>query len=197
MKTPYLVVEDALSEALGVNLLLECAPHLPPPKCLRKDGFGYLRSNMSKWVRLAQREPVLILTDLDRKPCAPRLLSEWCGDSDRPQNLFFRIAVREVESWFMADHHALRKLIGPKGVLPPHPDELPDPKKHLLKLALLASREVRIDLLAQPDAVAGQGPGYNARLSALVRKEWSAVRASQRSPSLKRAYERLRQLSRV
>jgi len=40
-----------------------------------------------------------------------------------------------AESWLLADHDAMRKLIGPRGAAPQHPDELAQPKQHLLRLA--------------------------------------------------------------
>lgn len=106
-----------------------------------------------------------------------------------------RIAVREVESWVLADHEAMRKLIGKKGTLPPEPDELPDPKQHLLKLAKLAARPVREDLVKATGAVASQDIGYNRRLTAWVGSNWSPERAAQRSPSLQRTREHLKELA--
>jgi hypothetical protein len=97
-----------------------------------------------------------------------------------------------VESWALSDHEAMRKLIGPHGTLPARPDDLPNPKQHLLQLAQRAPREVRIDLVKQAGAMASQGIGYNARLSEWIRSKWSPVRAAQLSPSLRSTRERLR-----
>jgi hypothetical protein len=190
-----LATEDVLSEAIGLRLLAELPVPITPGLLLRKDGFGYLRRGMKNWRQLALRQSVLILTDLDQVACPIALKADWLGDKAAPASLMLRVAVREVESWVLADHEAMRKLIGPKGTLPPEPDTLPDPKQHLLKLAKLAARPVRQDLVKETGAVASQGIGYNHRLTNWVRSDWSPERAAQRSPSLQRTRTRLRELA--
>lgn len=190
-----LATEDELSEAVGVKLLSE-HPVLAasPPKLLRRGGFGYLRSRVDSWRQMANHHVVVVLTDLDRAACPLLLLEDWLG-AERlcPENLLLRIAEREVESWLLADHQALKGLIGPRGKFPNEPDKLPDPKLHLLTLAHKAPRAVKDDLIAQQGAVASQGIGYNRRLVSWVQKEWSPERASARSPSLLRARNALRE----
>ncbi len=190
-----LATEDALSEKVGLQLLSEI--NLAPQEVmlLRKGGSGYLRSKMDSWRNLAQQKPVLLITDLDRVSCPVKLMNTWLEASPAPPNLFIRIAVREIESWLLADHEAVRQLIGGKGKLPPQPDALPDPKSHLLQLAKLAGRDVRADLVKEKDAMASQGLGYNARLSTWLASSWSAERAATRSPSLARTRFRLQELA--
>lgn len=184
-----LATEDEVSEAVGIKLLAEHEILAEAdPMLLRKNGFGYLRSRMDSWRQMANRQIVVVLTDLDTAACSLALLRDWLGTEwPCPQNLLLRIAVREVESWLLADHDAFEKLIGKKGRLPIDPDELPDPKRHLLGLAQKAPRAVREDLVAQQGAVANQGVGYNRRLVEWVQAEWSPERAAARSPSLLRA----------
>jgi hypothetical protein len=189
-----LATEDALSESIGQRLLAELTPRLGVPMLLRRGGFGYLKSNMSRWRKLAELHPVLILTDLDAKACPSVLLTEWLDDRACPPNLLLRVAVREAESWLLADHQAIRQLIGPRGKLPVQPDAVSDPKPVLLKLAQLAPRDVRLDLVKVADAASSQGIGYNAHLTNWVRNEWSPERAAQRSASLERTRLRLQQM---
>ncbi|GAB3361877.1 MULTISPECIES: hypothetical protein [Giesbergeria] len=190
-----LATEDMLSEAVGLQLLREINLSPPDIQCLRKDGFGYLQSKMSNWKALAKIKPVLLITDLDQVACPSEMCEAWLGTTPTPSDLLLRIAVREVESWVLADHDAMRQLMGPKGKLPIHPDELPDPKSHLLQLAKQASREVRQDLVKEKGAVASQGIGYNTRLGSMVASCWSPERAASRSPSLARTRLRLRELA--
>lgn len=187
-----LATEDALSESLGQRWLAELAPRLQAPLLLRKGGFGYLRAGMPKWRQLSQRQAVVILTDLDKASCPGELRTDWLGDLPCPENLLLRVAVREAESWLLADHEAMRQLVDSKGVLPRNPDELPDPKQFVLQLAEKAPRDVRLDMARVPGAMSGQGIGYNARLTALVSTVWSPERAAERSHSLDRARIRLR-----
>ena len=157
-----LATEDELSEKVGLRLAGEVG--LEVGTCLRRNGFGYLKSRISNFCQMARQHPVLLITDLDQKACASGLMNDWLGELGRPDNLVFRIAVREVESWLLADHEAMRILLGPKGTLPFAPDNLIDPKQALLTLAMGASRDVKEDLLAQRGSIASQGIGYNARL---------------------------------
>ena len=190
-----LATEDELSEAVGRRLLEETPGRFHPSLYLRQGGFGYLRANINKWCELAHQLPVLLLTDLDRSLCPQKLMNQWFGEHERPNDLVFRVAVRETESWLLADHVAMRQLFGPRGRLPLDPDVLPEPKSSLLKLAGLAARDVRNDLVVRRGAIASQGIGYNARLSLFVQTTWSPERAAQRSKSLSRARERLGELA--
>jgi len=190
-----LATEDELSEAAGVKLLSE-HPVLAgtPPMLLRKNGFGYLRSRMDSWRQMAKRQIVIVLTDLDKVACPVILLEDWLGaERQHPENLLLRIAEREVESWLLADHEALVKLIGKKIQFPVQPDNLSDPKQHLLGSAKKAHRAVREDLVAQQGAIARQGIGYNSRLVKWIQTEWSPERAATRSPSLLRARNVMRE----
>lgn len=190
-----LATEDQLSEAVGLRLLSETEPLLQPYQLLRRDGFGYLRSRMESWCQLSRVQPLFLLTDLDRQACPRELIEEWLGDRTCPPNFLFRVAVREVEAWLLADHQGMRNLIGSKGKLPDMPDDIQDPKLALLSLARLASRNVREDLVRLDGGALRQGVGYNARLCEWVQNSWSPARAAQRSPSLDRARTRLSELA--
>ncbi len=187
--------EDELSEAMGLRLLKDAGYDLQPSPLLRRNGFGYLRSKMDSWCEMAQRKPVVLLTDLDTATCPMALRTDWMGARNVPENLVLRIVVREIEAWVLADHEALRTLVGQRGSLPPNPDVLPDPKQYLLRLiARQARRSIREDLVAEKGAIASQGIGYNARLSEWVATVWNPERAALRSSSLQRARLRLGEL---
>lgn len=145
---------------------------------------------------MAAREPIILITDLDQSACAPTLIADWLQGAAKPAEFVFRVAVREVESWIIADHDALRALMGPRiRSLTDDPDGLSDPKRTLLRIAEKAPRDVRLDLVARRNAVASQGLGYNARLCEMVREHWSPSRAARRSPSLARTRRTLRELA--
>ncbi len=190
--TPIAIAtEDELSEAIALRLIAEVPqPHHITLK-LRKDGFGYLRSKMDNWRAMAAHQVMVVLTDLDRANCLVEFRNAWLSARPLPANLLLRVAVREVESWLLADHIALRALIGSKGSLPGQPDELPDPKQFLLQLAKTAPKAIREDLVKTMPGHLAQGLGYNTRLTALVNTQWCPERAAERSPSLARARLRL------
>jgi hypothetical protein len=192
--TPIAIAtEDQLSEAIVIRLISEIStPHYITFK-LGKRGGGYLRSKMNSWCQMAQQQIVAVLTDLDRANCLIEFRDQWLV-GEPPPNLLLRIAVREVESWVLADHVAMRALIGVKGVLPSAPDELADPKQTLLKLAKRAPKKIREDVIKIVDGNLMQGLGYNALLTAWVDSEWNPQRAAERSPSLARARLRLKEV---
>lgn len=191
-----LATEDELSEAIGKRLLEGASPALSVGLTLRQNGQGYLRKKMKNWCQMASSgQPVLLLTDLDRTSCGPALLDDWYGTHHRPDDLVFRIAVREVEAWLLADHAAMSSLLGRAVRLPEEPELLADPKRKLLELAQKAPRSVRDDLVVERGATASQGLGYNARLTGVVAQHWDPHRAAQRSDSLRRALRRIGELA--
>ena len=168
-----------------------------PPAGLRRGGNGYLRARMRNFCQLARHEPLLLITDLDSWPCPAALCSQWLRGLARPSTMLVRVAVREVESWLLADHEAIEILLGrrPTPRLPMQTDRIANPKAFLLGLACKAAREVRLDLCTESGAEVRQGIGYNARLGGFVREAWDPQRAAQRSDSLRRARQRLRELA--
>lgn len=194
MITVSLVTEDELSEAIGLRLLTDFLRFPASIRTLRRGGFGYIRSKMNNWCQLSHLHPVLIITDLDRASCPASLKTEWVGTSTHSKNLVFRVAVREIESWLLADHETMQLLIGKKGQLPSNPDELNDPKQYLLELSKKAPREVRYDLIKQEGSICSQGMGYNRRLTTTVNQNWCPIRAAKLSPSLQKAIFRIQTL---
>jgi hypothetical protein len=196
MPTIHLATEDHVTEMVGRRLIREIGPSFETGVAFQKNGFGYLKSNMDKFCELARRSPLLLLTDLDQENCVRKLLSTWIGQRQLSPHFLFRIAVRETESWLLADHVGMRKLLV-KGArnLPREPDLLPDPKRKLLQLAGNAPREIKNDLITARGALASQGLGYNQRLGDFATNDWSPSRAASNSPSLNRTLVRLNELA--
>lgn len=194
-QTVALATEDELSERVGQRLLGEVGLHAEP--CLRKDGFGYLKKNVEKFRDLAMHQPVLLLTDLDQAPCPSELLHRWLGRRNMPENLVFRVVVREIEAWLLADRIAMTELLGNGAArrLPDRPETVPDAKHVLLDLARRAPRDVREQLVPAKGAIAAQGLGYNSLLGERVMTHWSPERAASNAPSLARARRALRRLA--
>jgi hypothetical protein len=184
--------EDALSEAVAEILLLQIGRH-PVAQRLRKSGFGYLKGRISDFNRMAAKVmPVLLLTDLDRGECAPELVTAWLpGGPDA--NLLFRVAVRETESWVLADRPAFAEFLGISiAKMPDRPDDLQDPKCALLDLVRKSRRrDLKEVILPTPGISFPVGLGYNERLTGFVRRHWNCRRAAEASPSLARAVKRV------
>lgn len=132
----------------------------------KQGGFGYLKKQSPAFNNLAKACPVLLLTDLDQRPCAPALLDEWLKHPRHPDFLL-RVAVREVEAWLLACDTELRRFLGiRRDVHFPAPEVLPDPKAELLKLAADSPRRELREAIVRRDTGGNlrQGPAYNSTL---------------------------------
>jgi len=187
-ETPiHLVVEDALSEAVLKRLLTHADRDFAAGHCYGKSGFGYIRRNLRRFNQAARSAAYLVLTDLDREKCPPILLRDWLGAPRHP-NLLFRIAVREVEAWLMADRQGFAGFLKISPIaIPVSVETLPDPKRTLVNLAR-KSRSAIIRKAIVPTAgwTATQGPDYNGALIHFVQSVWDVDRASAQSDSLYR-----------
>ncbi len=183
-----LVVEDELSERVLRHLLRESGRPYQVGLCYGRAGFGYIRRNIAAFNHAAKGTPYIVLADLDKTECAPLKMGEWLA-APRHTNLLFRVAVREVEAWLLADRislaHFLRIQID---LIPQEFDRAPDPKAALIALARKSRRgELRRDLVPKPGSTSTQGPNYNARLADFVDNYWDASVAAQHSLSLAKA----------
>ncbi|TYT76029.1 DUF4276 family protein [Desulfobotulus mexicanus] len=189
----YLATEDPISQALVIQVVEQTGTGPFVFEALKTSGFGHLKKNLPALIRLAAHCPVFLLTDLDQKPCAPFLIQQWLGENPLPEKFLFRVAVREVESWLLADRKGMADFMGaPLEQVPANPDFLADPKETVLKIARrYASRAVWQDIVPAKGVRAKVGVGYNQRLMAFVQESWSLERAVIHSESLGRAHQRL------
>ncbi|MGP8251373.1 MAG: hypothetical protein ACLQHF_05015 [Terracidiphilus sp.] len=193
-----LAVEDELSEAVLRKLLGSLAIY-SLGFAYRRGGYGYLRKTILGWNRAAKGIPFLVLTDLDNKySCPAELVADWLSVPRHP-NLLFRVAVREVESWLLADVDNISRFFRlPAREFPRDCDLLTDPKRELVELGRKSkSKLIRDSIVPRRGSTAKQGPAYNSCLTEFVRDRWNFETASANSPSLARTIERLRTFSPV
>jgi len=187
-----LAVEDALSEAVARKLLESCEQPFAVGTIYNRGGYGYLRRTIGGWNSAAKGKPFLVLTDLDDKPCTSALIGDWLKVPMHP-NLFFRLAIREVEAWLLADAEGLSQYLAiRRNLIPEDPEDLPDPKQTLLTLAGQSRRkQIREDIVPKKGSTAQIGPGYNLSLGEFVRTHWNVGAAASKAQSLRRALHRL------
>ena len=188
-----LAVEDELSSAV-VRRLLRNHP-VASNGCMVAGlrGFGYLKANLGNYMQVAKNvRPVFMLTDLDHSICAPSLMAAWFQGASMPRQFLFCVAVREVESWLLADRTAMAAFLDvSEAKITRDVESISGPKEYLLKLASRAPRDIRRDLLPAKNAVASQGFGYNSRMGQFVEQYWSPERGGEICSSLKRAMDRI------
>jgi hypothetical protein len=189
-----LVYEDILSYEVLFQLIDHLKPKFQIADKLLGNGFGYIKRLIKGFNHAAKVHPYLILTDLDHNECPVRLLTSWLPEPKHP-NLIFRVAIREVESWILADRLGFAEFLGlPQARIPARPELLKDPKKTLVALAARSPKKgLRRDLCPRPGSTAHVGRYFNPRLVAFVRSKWCLERACRRSPSLARALRCLRE----
>jgi hypothetical protein len=182
-----LAVEDRLSEEVLRKILKSTDKCYQVGRCHCGGGFGYLKKNIHGFNNAAKGMPFLVLADLDDDECAPTKIQAWLS-VPRHHNLIFRIAIREVESWILADRVGFSKFIGVRrDLIPREADSIDDPKRFLVELARRSrKRTLREDLVPREGGTATQGPAYNERLAIFVRGDWNPRRAVPGSPSLER-----------
>ncbi|MEW6427842.1 MAG: hypothetical protein AB1568_07390 [Thermodesulfobacteriota bacterium] len=193
----YIATEDALSETVAERLVAEVNHGLVVAVRIGRRGNGYLRAKLPELRKVARSVAVLLLTDLDRTDCPPTLIADWNGDIGNPPEMLFRVAVREIEAWLLADRQGFADFFHvPMAKLPANPESIDDPKRFLLHLVSRhGRREAKSMLLPERGSKAKIGLGYNQMLGRFVADGWSIERACTTSDSLDRARRRLRELT--
>lgn len=158
------------------------------------NGKQKLKKFASAWNKAARNGgPRLILCDLDAEPCPSGLITQFVGQ--RNVNLCFRVAVREIEAWLLADAKGIARFfdISPS-VVPPKPENLPKPKESMIDLARRSNiLKFSESMAPRPGSGRSQGPAYSKYIIDFVTDYWSPAHAidSKRAPSLNRAFRRL------
>ena len=191
-----LVVEDILSELCLRKILFLFDDKYDIQNCYGKKGKDYIISKLNGFNHASRHKPFLVLIDLDMKECAPVFIRE-CINFKINQNFLFRIAVREVESWILANRKEFASFLGiPIKLLPGNPDEITDPKQTIVDLARRSrKRKIREAIVPNIRGTAKVGPDYNGRLGFFLKNIWNPEDAMRYSASLKRTFISLQNYS--
>ena len=157
-------------------------------------GWTYIQQKVSGFA--SAKSPILILVDFmdTGAACAPEIVGSWLPSAH--ELCVFRVAVRELESWLMADrntfaefaHIALAKV-------PLQPDGITDPKQTLINLSRHSrSSKIRNGMVPARGTSASEGVSYTPLLTAYCRNHWRPDIAAEASPSLSKALTRLNEL---
>ena len=160
-----------------------------------RNGKPALRDRIRGYNNAARHAPWVVLVDLDSDAdCAPLLRDEWVP-APAP-NLCFRIAVRGVEAWLMADATTLAHHLGVRPTLVSvAPEELQHPKDAMVALARRSRRKAILqDMVPRVRSGRRVGRAYTSTLIEYVQQHWQPEVAAGRSESLRRAILCLRGL---
>jgi hypothetical protein len=157
-------------------------------------GKPFLKERINAFNNAARFNPWMVLIDLDASECAARLRSDWLAAPSRLMR--FRIAVRAIEAWLMADMDTLSDLLHVRrSLIPVNPDIVEDPKRQLVNLARRSARtEVRKDMVPRTGSGNSVGPAYSSRLIEYISDQsrgWRPKEAVRVSDSLRRCWTSL------
>ena len=189
------LVEGPLDEAVASRLLRAAKHELQ--YCWGKRGVAFVRASVTKYASSVHSAPLLVLVDhMDTGlGCPPEVVTSWIRK--RTTGLIFRVVVREIESWLMADRRNLADFLRvPIGRIPLRPEDEVDPKKRLVAIAR-GSRSITIrgKIAPRPSSTAQVGPLYQSEMQRFVQDLWDPRNVEERvAPSLTRCLERLCEL---
>ncbi len=187
-----LAVEDLVSETVIRTIIKQSGRPFLIGRCYGKKGAGYLKSKIRGFNNAAKGIPFFVLTDLDQVECVPILLQSWVNIPLHP-NFIFRVAVKEIESWILADRKNFAQYfqISIK-YIPKNTDEILDPKRELIKIVSKSKkRDLKEAIVPQKGGTARIGPDYNAKICEFINTKWNVYSAMKFSRSLKKTYDKI------
>lgn len=189
-------VEGPVDEAVVKRLFLEIGAI--PGQVYGKNGKSLLKARINGYNNAARYRPWLVLVDLNGEAdCAPDLCRAWIPH--KAPKLCFRVAVREVEAWLLADREHVSKFLSVSKVrIPLNPELEENPKQVMVNLAARSRRrDIREDMVPRHGSGRQVGPAYTSRLIEFISASaggWRPAVASERSQSLRRCIECLGRL---
>ena len=193
-KRIVIAAEDVLSIEVARKLLEENG-HYTTSHVINAHGFGNLKKDIRAYHKMGYDGLTsLVITDLDMGNCAPELIDDWLGMKPH-RNFMFRVAIREIEAWLLADRKGIAKFLGVRiNKIPHYPEELDDPKLKLVNLARSGKKLIKEELIPSQGSTAQIGVGYNATLTKFIHSFWNTDRARECSRSLCRTIKRIERL---
>lgn len=159
------------------------------------NGKADLLRRLNGYNQAARFTPWFVLVDLDKDAdCAPTAIGRWLPIP--ADQMHFRVAVKAVEAWLLADAERLAKFLSvSKARVPPQPELLDDPKATVIELARRSkNRRIREDLVPRPGSGRKVGAAYTSRMVEFVSDTgsgWRPLAAAGSAVSLNRCLDHL------
>jgi hypothetical protein len=189
-----LAVEGPTDAAVIARLLARCG--LEVAAVYGQEGKARIDSSLSGYNQAAAFGPWVVVRDLDNDAaCAADLAADLLPQP--AQWMRFRIAVRSVESWLLADASTLAGFLRVKKArVPVKPDLITNPKLALVNLARQSTRPAIVyDMVPKKGVSSTVGPAYSARVIEFASKHWQIDAAMRNSDSLRRCVLRVQELA--
>jgi hypothetical protein len=194
--TIYGAVEGIVDEAV-LRCLITQLGAVPGP-IYGKAGKNHLVKKLRAYNHAASIERWVVLMDLDHDAdCAPPFCTICLPNPAYYMSL--RIAVREIETWLLADRERIARFLGIAITRIPHNlEEINDPKQLVVQLAAHSrKRDIRQDMTPRPNSTRHVGPAYTSRLIEFIQDAtdgWRPVVAAELSDSLNRCLRAMQRL---
>ena len=176
--------------------LIDVAGH-SPGVCYRKKGCGYIKQKIQGFNRAARSNCYLTLVDLmdTEFSCPPEVLAEWVPHLD--PNMLFRVVVRELESWLLADRQNIADFLRVSLIrIPASPEEIQDPKRTLVNLARSSQNpRVRRSLVPDSGSTAQVGKLYVSEMNFFINTLWNPQIARRIARSLDSCLDKLESMN--
>lgn len=179
---PVTVAIEGMSDASVIRRVLElggCKVHVVHGRT----GKRHIDPNIGGYNNAARWAPWLVVRDQDMDArCAGELASRILP---KPADwMRFRIAVRAIEAWLLADAEMIAEFLQVRRALvPTTPEALDDPKGALVNLARQSrSRAIRADMVPAQGTTGRVGSGYASRVSEFADTTWRPEVAASPQP---------------
>jgi hypothetical protein len=190
----HALVEGNLDEAVVFKAIRVTGHTLGT--CYGKRGSGYIKSKIRSFNLSARSTYYLALIDFmdTALSCPPEVITNWLPN--RQPKMLFRVVVREIESWLLADRDNLAEFLKVRvNRIPTNPEQVYDPKLELINLARRSiSSSIRSALVPEIGATAQVGRLYNSEMRIFIDTLWDIHAARTLAPSLDRCLRILESL---
>ncbi|MGY1488238.1 hypothetical protein ACW4YW_02405 [Methylobacillus pratensis] len=193
MSRVFVIGEDVLCCTLGTKLVEQVLKWELAQPAIDTKGITNLRKNLARYTQIANLFPVLCIADTDGRCVLDA--HKQAAPTGVPAQFHLRFAIPEIESWLMADKHALAEFLQvSETIIPDNPDEIQDAKRVILNVVFRSKqRHLRQEMISTNDR-SKPGTGYNVHLRDFAAHCWRPLIALERSPSLARTVNRLNEM---
>lgn len=162
-------------------------------------GVVSLMRRLPGFIAAAHHSAWIVQRDLDQDAaCAPELLRDRALAG--PPGLNLIIAVRQTESWLLADRDRIAAFLGVRaGLVAEHPEMLASARDHVVSLARRSrQRAIRDGMVPRESSGRAVGAEYAGRMIEFASRHWQFDDAAQRAaPSLRTFVRRVQCFART